>query len=307
MQLGVDRVRVRVPATSANLGPGFDALGLALGHHDELTVRALGSARVEGVVRGEGAGSVPTDESHLVVRAIRRALDHVSAPQVGLALECDNHIAHGRGMGSSAAAVVSGLFAARGLIAEPEALDDQTILALATSFEGHPDNAAPAILGGATVAWMTGDRARAARLALDPDVTPTVIVPSVKLSTSRARGVLPVAVTHQSAAFTAGRAALLVHALGSDPDLLFDATEDKLHQEFRAEVMPASFALMTALRERGLAATISGAGPTVLVLDRATNGDKVSLAVGEILGAARDDWQVLETGVDYDGATVTAF
>lgn len=304
MRLGADRVKVAVPATSANLGPGFDALGLALNYHDELVVEALGSTHVEVQVRGQGAGHLPTDASHLVVRAIRAALEHVGAPMVGLKLTCDNHIPHGRGMGSSASAVVSGLFAARGLIAEPDALDNQTILDLATKFEGHPDNAAPAIYGGATVAWMENGRPRAAGLTLDYDVSPTVLIPSVKLSTNRARGVLPPAVAHSSAAFNAGRAALLVHALANDPDLLFAATEDKLHQEFRSQVMPGSWELMTELRKLGLAATISGAGPTVLVLDRATNGDRVATAVTSLLGE-NPNWQILETGIDLNGASVT--
>lgn len=310
MRLGADRVRVVVPATSANLGPGFDSMGMALNFHDELVVEALGSSQVEVQVRGQGAGQVPTDGTHLVARAVHRALEHVGAPLVGLRLHCDNHIPHGRGMGSSAAAVVAGLFAARGLIAEPEALDNHTILRLATEFEGHPDNAAPAIYGGATVAWMEDAVPNAVRLELHPDVTPTVVVPTVSLSTNRARGVLPPAVKHTSAAFNAGRTALLVHALAQAPELLFAATEDELHQDFRSEVMPQSYALMKQLRAAGLAATISGAGPTVLVLDRATHGDRVRTAVTEILGhdalgGSSPTWQVLETGVDAAGAVVT--
>src|SRR5450830_563387 len=152
MRLGHDHARVRVPATSANLGPGFDALGLALALHDDLDVRALGSAEVVVEVTGEGAGEVPLGEDHLVVRALRLALDHVGAPQTGLHLTCTNRIPHGRGLGSSAAAVVAGILAARALVADPEALDAEVALHLATELEGHPDNAAPAILGGATVA-----------------------------------------------------------------------------------------------------------------------------------------------------------
>lgn len=304
MRLGADRVRVIVPATSANLGPGFDAMGLALNYHDQLEVQALGSSHIEVDVRGQGAGYLPTDGRHLVVQAIHRALEHVGAPLVGLKLTCDNHIPHGRGMGSSAAAVVSGLIAARGLIAEPEALDDQTLLELATEFEGHPDNAAPAIYGGATVAWMDAGRPQAVRIAVDPDVSPTVLVPGEKLSTSAARGVLPPAVAHAAASFNVGRAALLVHALGSNPDLLFAATQDQLHQDFRAQVMPISFELMTQLRTMGLAATISGAGPTVLILDRATHGDRVLTAAAQLLGE-QSNWQVLQPGIDLQGARVT--
>ncbi|MBN9325965.1 MAG: homoserine kinase, partial [Cellulomonas sp.] len=168
MRLAADRVHVRVPATSANLGPGFDALGVALSLHDELEVRAVGSPGATVEVSGEGAGQVPDDEKHLVVRAVRLALDHVGASQVGLHLVCHNRIPHGRGLGSSAAAVVAGILAARGLISDPDALDDDTCLALATQMEGHPDNAAPALLGGATVAWSDDSGVRAARLPVHP-------------------------------------------------------------------------------------------------------------------------------------------
>lgn len=318
MKLAADRVLVKVPATSANLGPGFDALGLALNYHDELEVRALGSTDVIVDITGEGAGEVPGDERHLVVKTIRRALDHVGAPQVGLHLIAKNIIPHGRGMGSSAAAVVAGLMAARGLINEPDALNDDVLLNLATQLEGHPDNAAPAILGGATVAWMNNhEQPFAARLAVHSDIEPTVIVPTVRLSTHRARGVLPIAVPHGNASFNAGRAALLVHALGHNPDLLFDATEDKLHQEYRAPVMPQTWAVVTGLRERGYAATVSGAGPTVLVLDRVSRGEQLSQAISEVLAKSpaattyQDDagdihsvtWRTLRPGFDNTGAT----
>lgn len=320
MKLGADRVSARVPATSANLGPGFDALGLALNYFDELTVHALATERVQVDVIGEGAGEVPNDERHLVVKSIRRALDHVGAPQVGLHLECRNNIPHGRGMGSSAAAVVAGLVAARGLIHDPDALNDQVLLNLATQLEGHPDNAAPAILGGATAAWMTAhDEPRAARLAISSEIEPTVIVPTARLSTHRARGVLPLAVPHANASFNAGRAALLVHALAQDPDLLFDATEDKLHQEYRAPVMPATWSLVAALRARGFAATVSGAGPTVLVLGRTTDRAAVLEAVGSILANDPDatsapdplgervgiEWRTLTPGFAEAGAQFT--
>src|SRR5699024_5518012 len=135
MRLGHDHVRVTVPATSANLGPGFDSMGLALGRHDVLDVQALGTDTTDVTVVGEGAGEVALGEQHLVVRALRAALDLVGAPQIGVRMTCTNEIPHGRGMGSSAAAVVAGIAAARALIADPEALDDRVALRLATSFE----------------------------------------------------------------------------------------------------------------------------------------------------------------------------
>lgn len=306
MRLGHDHVRVRVPATSANLGPGFDSLGLALGLRDEVEVRALGSPGVIVEVKGQGAGEVPGDETHLVIRAVRLALDHVGASQSGLHLTCVNRIPHGRGLGSSAAAVVAGLFAARGLIRDAEALDDAVALRIATELEGHPDNAAPAILGGATIAWSEASGPRAVRVAIDPGLTPVLLVPSTRLATSRARSVLPATVPHADAAFQAGRSALLIEALTRRPDLLFPATEDRLHQRYRAEVMSESLALVDALRALGVAAVVSGAGPTVLALARATGGGATDAdeAVRAVFGGNMGGWLVLRPGVDDGGARV---
>lgn len=306
MRLLADRVRVRVPATSANLGPGFDAMGVALALHDEVEVRAVASPGVHVDVEGEGAGTVPGDENHLVVRAIRVALDHVGAPQAGLALACRNAIPHGRGLGSSAAAVVAGLVAARGLISEPEALDDATVLTLATRLEGHPDNAAPAILGGATIAWTgEGGGVGATQVEVHPDVVPVVMVPPTHLSTKAARGVLPTSVPHADAALQAGRAALLVQALGRRPDLLLDATVDRLHQEYRRSVMPDSLALVDALRRRGVAAVVSGAGPTVLALARRVPGEQdgaprtdADAVIAETFGGTLGGWSIRTLAID---------
>ncbi|HEX5331620.1 MAG TPA: homoserine kinase [Cellulomonas sp.] len=311
MRLGHDHARVRVPATSANLGPGFDALGLALALHDDLDVRALGSPDVVVEVTGEGAGEVPLGEDHLVVRALRLALDHVGAPQTGLHLTCVNRIPHGRGLGSSAAAAVGGVLLARALLAEPEALDDDTALAIACALEGHPDNAAPAILGGATIAWLEPDgaapgtvRPHAVRLEVHADIEPIVLVPAFRLATKTARGVLPATVPHADAAAQAGRAALLVEALGRRPDLLLPATVDRLHQGYRRAVMPDSLALVDALRARGVAAVVSGAGPTVLALARRTDDGRTDAdeAIAAAFGGQMGGWQVLRPGIDQDGA-----
>ncbi|WP_028051033.1 homoserine kinase [Cellulomonas sp. URHD0024] len=305
MRLGADHVRVRVPATSANLGPGFDAFGLALDLVDELEVHALGSPGVRVEVSGEGAGQVPDDEQHLVISSLRAALDHVGAPQTGLHLVCHNRIPHGRGLGSSAAAVVAGIVAARGLIAEPEALSDDVVIDLAGSIEGHPDNAAPAVLGGATLAWKGDSGFRAIGLAVDPSVVPIAIVPPTHLSTKAARGVLPASIPHADGAFQAGRAALLVEALGRRPELLLTATEDRLHQEYRRSVMRDSLALVDTLRSRGVPAVVSGAGPTVLVLARSAGvGTDADDAIAAAFGGAMGGWQVLRLAVDRSGATV---
>lgn len=307
MILGHDRARARVPATTANLGPGFDSLGLALALHDDLEVRVQ-PAGVRVQVTGEGAGEVPDGESHLVLRALRLALDHVGAPQPGLALTCVNRIPHGRGLGSSAAAAVGGLLLARGLLADAAALDDDTVLALATRLEGHPDNAAPALLGDATIAWTDHDadgarQAHAASFPVHPEIVPVVLVPEARLSTQHARSVLPAAVPHGDAAFQAGRAALLVEALSRRPDLLLPATQDRLHQEHRRAVMPESLALVDELRAQGVAAVVSGAGPTVLALTRrAGAGTDADEALDRAVAARAGAWRLLRPGVDSDGA-----
>ncbi|MFH5824089.1 homoserine kinase [Georgenia sp. AZ-5] len=293
MRLVRDQVRVRVPATSANLGPGFDALGLALGVWDEISVRAVaGETTVR--VSGEGAGALPDGEEHLVVRAVRAGLEHAGAPQAGLELVCHNAIPHGRGMGSSAAAVVAGLVAARGLLAEPGVLDDAAVLALATHLEGHPDNAAPALLGGATVAWVDAGGAHAAALPLHERFAPTVLVPENRLLTHTARAVLPSEVPHRDAAFNAARTALLVLALGGREDLLMAATEDRLHQRYRADAMPGTRQAVRALREAGWPAVVSGAGPSVLVLDELDDAAAQPLR--------EHGWRVLRPGVARHGA-----
>lgn len=294
MRITADSVRVRVPATSANLGPGFDCFGLALGRYDVVSVRATTGATTTAVI-GQGAGSVPEGEDHLVVRALRAGLDHVGAPQVGLDLRAENSIPHGRGLGSSAAAVVAGLALARGLISEPEALDDQTVLAIATAWEGHPDNAAACILGGATLAWLEDDQTpRAEMLPVDPQLSPTVLIPATSLATARARRVLPEQVPYRDAAFTLARASLLVLALAGRTDLLFTATQDRLHQPYRRDVLPASTALVERLRSHRLPAVISGAGPTVLTLGPIP---------AELAKSLPDEgWTVLPLPVDAAGA-----
>lgn len=263
--------RVRVPASSANLGPGFDCLGIALGVYDELIVETTdGGVHVE--VSGEGARDVPRDENHLVARAIRRGLDAAGCAAPGLRLRCVNAIPHSRGLGSSAAAAVSGLAAASGLLVEGgvrPAFDDDELVQLSSEFEGHPDNAAASVLGAAVVTWIEeGDepRYRARRLVVHPDVTATVFVPDTESSTSYTRGLLPDLVPRRDAIFNVSRASLAVVALTADPSVLFAATADRLHQGYRAEAMGPTAELVTALRRRGHAATVSGAGPTVLVL-----------------------------------------
>jgi homoserine kinase len=294
VRLASDHVKVRVPATSANLGPGFDSLGLALDLWDEIEARALpGPTRVS--VTGEGEGEVPLDDTHLVVRAARAALEAVGAPEMGLELRCVNRIPHGRGLGSSAAAAVAGALIARGLIANPAALNNRAVFELATQFEGHPDNAAPAVFGRATIAWMDDDVPRAARLDVASEVQPLVLVPERAVSTRVARAVLPGRVAHEDAAFTVGRAALMVHALTAQPTLLFEATADRLHQAHRAPVMQETVDLLDDLRAEGVAATVSGAGPSILILATTSLAGMLDIP---------PHWRVLPLAVAAHGGTV---
>lgn len=291
---GPREVTVTVPATSANLGPGFDALGLALSLYDEVRVRIEDDSAppVTLHVTGEGADAVPRDTSHLVVRALLSTYDSVGRDRPHLTMWCTNRIPHGRGLGSSAAAAVAGVLAARALGAGP--LDDDAVLGIATGIEGHPDNAAAALLGGLTVAWTDGISARAVRLDPAPSVRAVVFVPEAELSTEMARGLLPEVVPHADAAHSAGRAALLVAALTSRPDLLLAATEDRLHQEYREPAMPASLDLVARLRAAGVAAVVSGAGPSVLAL---TTGDRPS-------GVDTAGFRILDLDVAAAGAGV---
>ncbi|HVF19942.1 MAG TPA: homoserine kinase [Mycobacteriales bacterium] len=286
-------VRVRVPATSANLGPGFDAVGLALGLYDDVVVR-IGDSGLHVDVAGEGADDVPRDRKHLVVRAIRATFDVLGGQPRGLEVVCANRIPHGRGLGSSAAAIVAGITAARSLVLG--GLSDDDALALATKLEGHPDNVAACLLGGLTVAWRSGDSVHAARVALHPDIAAAVLVPNTKSSTAKARRMLPETVPHADAAWSAGRAALLVEALSRSPHLLLDATDDVLHQPYRAEAMPRTTATVAKLREQGIAAAVSGAGPTVIAL----SADPAAL--DRAVAAVPRGWSAQRLDIDAGGA-----
>lgn len=259
-----------VAASSANLGPGFDSLGLALSLYDEIIVETTESG-LQLEVEGEGAGQVPLDATHLVVRAIEAGLQATGHRAGGLIVRCRNEIPHSRGLGSSAAAVVGGLAVVNGLVAQAgsDPLTEDQLIQLASEFEGHPDNAAAAVLGGAVVSWTETDdegrpRYRAVPVRMHPDIRLFPAVPQQRSSTAETRAVLPEQVSHLDARFNLSRAALLVVALSERPDLLMTATEDVLHQPQRAAAMPASAEYLQLLRRCGVAGVLSGAGPTVL-------------------------------------------
>jgi homoserine kinase len=308
VQVPVGRtVKVRVPATSANLGPGFDTLGLALGFYDELevTVRSDLGAHVEVIGEGseDSAAPVTTDSTNLVVQSIAHAFKFAGVEIPGLSLIAHNQIPHSRGMGSSSAAIVSGLMAAKGLLEGLCDFDEDTLLRLATELEGHPDNVAPALFGGLTIAWTEDDGPRCKKLLVHRGVSPLVLVPSFTMSTKLARSLQPDNVPHEDAIFNVSRSSLLVAALTQSPELLFEATEDKLHQDYRAEAMPQTSTLIKVLRDQGFAAVVSGAGPSILVLC----SDPAQRAEASALVASHEEtpWTSLALAVDFAGAQIT--
>lgn len=290
-------VRVRVPATSANLGPGFDAFGLALGLYDDVVVR-VADRGLSIDIAGEGARTLGRDENHLVVRALNATFDVLGGRPPGLEIVCANRIPHGRGLGSSAAAICAGVVAARGLvIGGAERLDDTLALSVATELEGHPDNVAACLLGGFTIAWTEDGGPCAITLTPHESLAPVVLIPATPLSTEVARGLLPAKVPHVDAALNAGRAGLLTAAVTTRPDLLFPATEDRLHQDYRAPAMRDSAELVAKLRGEGYAAVVSGAGPTVLALVTADG-------VEGVLGFAGPGWTAHRLDIASGGAGI---
>ncbi|MFM2215009.1 MAG: hypothetical protein RJA88_378 [Actinomycetota bacterium] len=281
-------IQVQVPATSANLGPGFDSFGLAFGMYDRYVAQILDEGGLDIDVTGEGADEVPRTDKNLLVKAMYKGFDFLGGKPKGVAVRALNVIPHGRGLGSSASAIIGGLVLARSLVLTgTDKMSDEALLNLANEMEGHPDNVAAALYGGATVAWQDVVKgkavAHAVHLPVDPRIKVMAFIPATPLATKKARTMLPETIPFADALRNSSNAALLTQALTIRPDLLFTATEDFLHQSYRQEAMPASFALMTKLRAAGIAAFISGAGPTVLALH--TEGDEESIQLSRAGGA----------------------
>jgi len=295
------KVSVKVPATSANLGPGFDTLGMALSYYDELEVEAVAGSGAVVEVIGEGAGEVPTDETNLVVRSIAHVFEQVGQKLPGLKIKAHNIIPHGRGMGSSGAAVVSGVVAAQGLLEGIVEFTSAQLLQLATDLEGHPDNVAPSLFGGLTIAWEDEKGPHHKKLIVHRGVSPLELIPNFKMSTAIARALQPESVPHADAVFNVSRSALLVAALTQSPELLMAATEDRLHQDYRSEAMPEAGKVIELMRKNNHAAVVSGAGPSVLVLasDPAERMEAAQLAAKHF-----PQWRTLVLAVDFKGATV---
>ena len=299
-------LQIQVPATSANLGPGFDCLGLALRIYDRYIAQILDEPGVDIDVTGEGAAGVPTTDKNLVIKAMYKGFDFLGGRPRGIALRQLNVIPHGRGLGSSAAAIVGGLALARGLVlGGNERMSLADMLNIANEMEGHSDNVSAAIFGNANLAWQEVQRgkiiAQAINFEVDPRISALAFVPATEFSTAKARKMLPETIPFTEAVQNSANTAVLVQALQHRPDLLLGATQDYLHQSYRQDAMPHSFALMTKLREAGVAAFISGAGPTVLVLH--TGGD---LEAAEVERAAGERFHMISLGISRTGVEVVA-
>jgi homoserine kinase len=285
-------MQVEVPASSANLGPGFDSFGLALAMHDRYVAQVLDESILDIDISGEGAEELPRSDKNLLVKAMYKGFDFLGGRPKGLAVRALNVNPHGRGLGSSASAIIGGLVLARALVLNgDDKMSDQQLLSLATEMEGHPDNVSASLFGGATISWIDPSNAagkgkisaQSIQLSVDTRVRAIAYIPEKALSTTKARKLLPETIPFGEAVRNTSNAAILSHALTSRPDLLFIATEDFLHQSYRAEAMPESIALMKKLRSAGVAAFISGAGPTVLALHTGNQSDieELKLAGGK--------------------------
>ena len=319
-EMGIKRtsVTVRVPATSANMGPGFDCLGMALDMWSELTVERANEFSI--TLSGEGADQVPKDETNLFCMAVRKAFEVAGEPVPPLRYSCTNRIPFARGLGSSSAAIVAGLIA--GLVLTGHKLTcwgEESLLQLAAAIEGHPDNVAPAIYGGIQLGVYDGSRWRSERVTLPAGMQVVVFIPETIGKTSDARAVLSESVSREDAVFNVSRVAWLVNAFNMQRfDNLKFGAQDRLHQPHRAKIVyPHLYPLIDAATSAGADATfLSGAGPSVLALTSGASGDifaqrekeRVDTAVAKaMLAAAQNagvDGQVFITQPIETGAHV---
>jgi homoserine kinase len=298
------RVSVRVPATSANLGPGFDALGVALALHNEVTIAESDSHTLVVSIEGEGSSRLDTGGANVVARGARMAFEVAGRPFRGAVIHCVNRIPLSRGLGSSAAAWVGGLAAANALLGDP--IDRQGLVALAARAEGHPDNVAAAVLGGLTVSCADGSAVAAVSLPVPPGLRFVVLVPELESATREARAVLPDEVPRADAVFNVQRVSLLLAAVASGRiDLLSTAMQDRLHQPYRLRLFPWMDAVAAAARDAGaLGCALSGAGPSMIAV-AAGRADAVAPAMVKSLAGAGLAGRALELEVDLDGVTCT--
>lgn len=274
-----DAVKFKVPATSANLGPGFDSLGLALALYD--TVEMKRSDKIAVAVKGEGEDALPLDASNLMVQAARHLYAKAGKPFSGIEIKLSKSIPVARGLGSSSAAIVAGLHGANALLKKPFGVDD--LLVLAGELEGHPDNVAPALLGGFTVAWMEAGRARAAAFPTHPALRAVLCIPEFYIRTTQARAILPYGWSREDTLYSLSRAALLTACMVTrDLERLPRACADRLHEPYRGTLIPGYSAAREALLEAGaLGVAISGSGPTIIALTAKSGGKLEKIMVDE--------------------------
>ncbi|MBA3432256.1 MAG: homoserine kinase [Actinobacteria bacterium] len=297
-----EAMRVRVPATVANLGPGFDAVGAALRMHLEIDIEPLNNS-IQLVVEGEGAERLARDDSNLVIRSMNAFFDHAGRRPPGYALRVNNPIPLQAGLGSSAAAIVGGLIAARMITGR--SVTQGKLVELATEIDGHPDNVLPALLGGLVISYRDGrGELRYLRLVPSDRLVPLLAVPAAGFPTASARKVLPATVPFADAQFNAARASLLVGALssGAGSDVLEEAMMDRLHEPPRLALMPESAAVQEELRAAGLPVALAGAGPSLLVVVPRPEASTRAEQVRRICRARRSGWRVFVSEWEQDGA-----
>lgn len=296
-------IEVSVPATTANIGPGFDVLGLALGLYNTVRLEEWGTGLTLRVFN-EGSGDIPADENNAVYQAVALLLEKVDYRPRGLYIETVNRIPLGRGLGSSASAIVGGLLAANELVGRP--FTREAILNMATDIEGHPDNVAAAIFGGLTICYQTEIGWSALPLRPADSLRALVLIPEEQLATHASRAVLPREVTYTDAIFNIGHAALLVGALmNGRADVLPEATRDRLHQPYREPLVPGLESLTSSIRgilQVGVA--LSGAGPSIICLTAASQLEDVYVKLKELLLEKRLNYYIRRLDFDYCGARV---
>ena len=282
------QIKIRVPATTANLGPGFDSLGMALDLWNEVRVETAEVAIV--TLEGQGATELRADSTNLVYRAMEHLFQHAGVATPALKVHCRNEVPLKRGLGSSAAAIVGGVVAANLLLARlpgsaGHSLSQDELLKLAVDLEGHPDNVAPALLGGLRLVVREGNSLLAPEVPVPEDVHAVLYVPDLAIATEDARAVLPANYSREDAVYNMGRIALLVNALatGRLADLQV-ATLDRLHQPYRRKLFPAMKVIFAAAMAAGaLGVFLSGSGSSILAL---TRGREMTVAY-EMAEAAR--------------------
>ena len=294
-------VKVRVPATAANLGPGFDALGVALSMHLEIEIEPRREG-VEVMVEGEGAEELPKDATNRVIASMNRFFDEVGRRPPGCAVRVRNPIPMASGLGSSAAAVVGGLVAARALTGRTVAQAE--MVGLATELEGHPDNVLPALLGGLVICYGDGDL-RHFRVDPSERLLPIVAVPRTKSLTVASRALLPAEVPLADACFTASRAALLVGALqtGAGADVLADAMADRLHEPARLQALPESEAVHRELRSAGIPVALAGSGPSLVAVVPQPEAAMRAEQIRRVCRLRQAGWRVFVLRWESRGAT----